>query len=175
MRDNVVFHTDWGLEVASPGVYAGNLVLRTERNGVHVGDFFAPLGGLRFVDNVVIEPGANGLQLYAQRAPAGALSVDGAVVLGAREAGVMVGGTEPIEVALADVVVIGAAVGFDGWGLGSATLDGCAVAANELDDDRNLDGLAAGCAQVELPDWSRPAGPDDVFLTADDPGRALLR
>ena len=166
---NVVFETDWGIEVASPGLYSNNLVFDPVRNGFQVSDAFARLDGLVFVDNVVLGAPDEGFYLSAENHAAGELTIERATVIGAAGA-FQLNGAFPIDPVLMDIAVLESGVGFDGWGESSATLEGCATANNEVDDDRTLNGLAKECSKApKAGNWSKPAGKDGVFFTSDDP------
>ncbi len=168
VRRNVVFHTDWGIEVASPGLYEHNLVFDVDREGFQVGDFFGAIADMRFEHNAVLGVGEDGFHLSAEHFGAERLSVSHATILGAGQAGVLIAGPFGVQATLEDIVVADGPVGFDGWDQVDATIDGCSVSGLDEVDDRAMDGLAE-CGTVQVGDWSRPAGPDNVFFTADDP------
>jgi hypothetical protein len=168
VRENVVYRADWGIEAGSPGRYAHNVVLETEREGILVNDSFGPVDGLIFEDNVVVGAGHDGVHIAPLQPDGGRVEVRRTTVVGARRAGLLVGGEHPIGVLVEDVVAVGNRVGLDGWGAGSATVEGCAVADNGTATDRNL--AEADCAPAPPVDMTRPAGPDGWWLTADDPG-----
>lgn len=165
---NVVFDSDWGIEVASPGLYAGNAVLDTDREGFQVSDVFQPIRQMVFQDNVVIGPGHDGFHVSTDRQPAEGLVLRRNTVLGAGEAGLMVNGEAATTVVVEDLAVFGSATGFDGWGAATATVDGCLTGGNGVDARRNLEGVS--CASGTPPDVRRPAGPDGLWFTRDDPG-----
>lgn len=164
---NVVYRTDWGLEVASPGLYAGNLVLDTRREGILINDSFQPVRDLVFEDNLVVRPGHDGLNISLGSGEARGIVVRRTTVHGAREAGLKLGGEHGMEVDVEDFVAVGCAVGLDGWGAGEARVASCALGANEADTDRNL--ASVSCDAIEAPPLDALAGPDGTWLTEDDP------
>lgn len=165
---NVVGRADWGIEVASPGVYRNNLVFDTRREGFQVSDAFAPIGAMSFVDNVVLRPGHDGFHFAQERELAPAMRLERNTVIGAGQAGLLIAGEAGIELDVDGFVVLDSAVGFDGWGVGEVTVDGCAVGGNGIDAQRLLEGVS-GCTELGVPEVSAPAGPDGLFFTEDDP------
>jgi hypothetical protein len=168
VRRNVVFHTDWGIEVASPGVYEHNLVFDVAREGFQVSDAFGGIADMRFEHNAVIGVGHDGFHLSGEHEGAKRLSVSHATILGSGQAGILLAGPMGVQATLSDIVVADGPVGFDGWQQVDATVDGCAVSGLDEVDDRVMDGLA-DCDAVDVGDYSRPAGADNTFFTADDP------
>ena len=166
VEGNVVYDVDWGIEVASPGIYRNNLVLDSDREGFQVSDFFAPVHDMVFVDNVVVRPGHDGVHIVADAEPATALTITGMTVLGARKAGLLVAGDAGTDVVVPEMAVFDSAVAFDGYQQGAAQVGACITGGNDLDADRALDDVS--CASAAAPDWSRVEGPDGLWLTADD-------
>ena len=174
VRRNVIFNVDWGIETASPGLYAHNLVLQTNRNGFHLTDGWGTgLGGAVLRDNAVVDAGHAGVYLNASEHRWEALEIDGLVVVGAGGAGLEAGGERGISGTLDDVTVVDSDVGFDAWDPMDLELGSCLVWDNRLRDDRDWEGLADHCERVEpgFGDLSEPAGPDHLFFTDDDPWR----
>lgn len=172
VQRNVVFATHWGIEVASPGLLADNLVFDTESNGFHLNDGWGTgLSGMELLDNVVLRPGEHGARVGADRLGADDIVVDGLTVFGAAEVGVMWAGDQGVAAALDRVVLADNDVGLDGWGTATLTMGQCRVDGNDLDDDRAADGATEACEDGDpgFGDLSRPAGPDGTFFTADDP------
>lgn len=173
VEGNVVFRTDWGIEVASPGRYAHNIVFDTDREGFQVSDAFGPIERMTFEDNVVVRAGHDGLHLTADRQRAGDMVVRRLTVFEARQAAVLVGGELGADLLIEDVVSVGSATGLDGWGAGGGEVSGCSVSQNDDDVDRAFD--EARCDSFDAPALGDLAGPDGLFLTADDgyylPGR----
>lgn len=167
VRRNVVIDADWCIEVASAGVYTGNLAVDCGREGFHVSDGFQALPDMRFVDNTAIRSGDEGFQLTANRAPTGTISVEGLTVIDAGQHGVAVGGEHDVTAVFEGVVVQGAPVALDGWGQGSVQVNGCVTADVGADFDRLFDGQAP-CDTGAAVDAVPLAGPDGLFFTADD-------
>jgi hypothetical protein len=165
---NVVLRADWGIEVASPGVYRGNLVIDTDREGFQVSDVFSPIRDMRFEDNAVLRPGHDGFHIETSQQEATGMEMVRNTVVGARQAGLLVASTAGLALEVEDFVVLDSGAGFDGWGTAEVTVTGCGTGGNEVDADRVLDDVS-GCVPVDPPDVSRPAGPDGLFFTADDP------
>lgn len=165
---NVVLRTDWGIEVASPGLYTNNLVIDTDREGFQVADGFAPLRDLVFVDNTALRPGHDGFHIAAENAAASGLSLERSTVIGAGEAGLLVASEGGVSMDVQDFVALAGAVGFDGWGRSEVTVEGCGVGGNGIDMQRSL-GHVSGCTPLAVPDIRHPAGADGLFFTPDDP------
>lgn len=166
---NVVFHADWGIEVASPGIYASNLVFDTNREGFQISDAFSPISDMHFEDNVVVRPGHDGFHISTRRAVASGLVLRRNTVVGAGQAGVLVASGAGVQARLDDLLVVDSAVAFDGWGEDAdLTLDDCRTTANDTDFDRLFEGQGP-CEAATVPDLTAPAGPDGLFFTNDDP------
>jgi len=168
VEGNVVYETDWGIEVASPGRYAHNLVLDTAREGVQISDVFNPISDLVLEDNVVVRPGHDGVHITADQQRATGLELRRTTVIEAGQAGLLVGGEAGLDLVVDQLAVFDSAVGLDGWGQGQAQVQACTVGGNQLDADRVL--ADASCASADAPDASRPEGDDGTWLTADDAG-----
>lgn len=168
---NVVFATDWGIEVASPGEVSHNLVFETDREGFQVSDYFARIEDMVFADNAVISAGHDGIHITADNQAAGDIALVGFNAFGARKAGVLLGADESLHVEMADLVLAGNDVGLDGWGEATtASLKGCVAKGNDVDAAGALDSLSTICKAADLPkEISNPAGADRVFFTEDDP------
>ncbi|MEM6928276.1 MAG: right-handed parallel beta-helix repeat-containing protein [Myxococcota bacterium] len=167
---NVVLRADWGIEVASSGEYTSNLVFDTNREGFQVADAFSPIGDMRFADNVVVGAGHDGFHFSIVQARATGMTMQRNTVIGAKQAGVLVGSGEGIALDIEDIVVVDSSVGFDGWGEGAdLTVADCLTSANDADFDRVFDDVATSCGAATVPDLTAPAGPDGLFLTDDDP------
>ncbi len=167
---NVVFHTDWGIEIASPGTISHNLVWGTARNGFHLSDGWGTgLSGAVLRDNVAAWAGEAGLYLNASREQTRDVLIERFTAVGAAEAGIELGTEAGLMVTLRDVLVEGNAVGLDGWGGVEAELEGCQASDNAQDGDRDLAEVqcAEGATALDRPD--EMAGDDGVFFTADDP------
>ena len=176
---NVVIGGDWGIEVASAGVYRGNLTINAGREGFHVSDGFQALPDMQFTDNVSIGAGHDGLQLTANLAPTGQITIEGLTVLGAGEIGFAVGGNHNVNAILRDVVIADVPVAFDGWGQGTVEIESCATRNADTEFDRFFDGQAP-CDPASPVRDGPVAGADGIFFTADDPwleagGAALTR
>ncbi|MFK7929596.1 MAG: right-handed parallel beta-helix repeat-containing protein [Myxococcota bacterium] len=167
VEQNVVFHTDWGIEVASPGRYAHNLVFETDREAFQVSDAFSPISNMIFEDNVAVRPGHDGLHMRVDRRRADAMVIRRMTVVGASQAGLLVAGDAGAELLVEDVVTTNGGVGLDGWGEGGGEVNGCAVANNETDTRRAFEGTR--CEPIESIRVTNMAGADGQFLTADDP------
>lgn len=173
VRRNVVFGTDWGIELASPGLVEQNLVFSTRRNGFHLTDAWGlGLSGLLLLDNVVINPGDAGVYLNASNYRWSDVTIDGLSVIGAAEAGVESGGPAGIDGLLDRVLLVDNAVGFDAWDPVGLEVGDCWLFGNDQDDDRDWSGVARDCSGGDpgLGDRMVPAGPDLVFFTVDDVG-----
>ena len=167
VRRNVVVGGDWGFELASQGTYSGNISIDADREGFHVSDGFQALPDVQLLDNVSIGAGDEGMQLTADRATTGRLTVVGLTVAGS-DAGVAVGGSFDVDAVLDEVAVVGSGVAFDGWGQGPVQVVSCASDTGTTDHARQFEGTDA-CARLDAVDLSRPAGADGVFFTPDDP------
>ncbi len=169
---NVVFETHWGIEVASPGWIANNLVFDTQSNGLHLNDQWGTgLSGLTVVDTVVLRAGEHGARVGADRLGAEGIVFSGFTVQGSAEGGAVWAGESGVSASLDRIVLADNEVGLDGWGTVTLDVAACQVHGNELDDDRSADGAASGCDH-ERPgfgDLENPAGPDQTFFTDDDP------
>ena len=175
VRRNVVFHTDWGIEAASAGLFESNLVFSTRRNGLHLTDEWgAGLGGAVLRDNVVLWAGHAGAYLNATNQRWQDLEIDGLTMIGSGQAGVEVGGEQGITGTMDRVLLVDNKVGLDAWDPVELSLGSCQVYGNDLDDDRSWSGATASCDHddPDLGDLSIPAGPDLVFFTEDDPWRS---
>ncbi|MEN0063336.1 MAG: right-handed parallel beta-helix repeat-containing protein [Myxococcota bacterium] len=166
---NVVLRSDWGIEVASPGIYRNNLVMATVREGVQVSDAFSPIRDMVFEGNVVVRPGHDGFHIATDRASAPGLKLRDNWVVGARKAGVLLGSGAGMDVTIENMVILDSAVAFDGWG-DEAVVDvvDCQTSGNEEDFSRLL-AEAGPCTTAEPVDVTTIAGPDGQFFTADDP------
>lgn len=172
VQDNVVFEVDWGIEVASPGLLSGNLVMDVGRNGFHLSDSWGRgLTGLRMVDNAVLRPGEDGVYLGAERTRWTDVSIDGLLVTEAGVAGVIAAARGGLQVTLDRVVLVDNAAGLDGWGAPELTVGDCETAGNGVDADGATAGALGGCRRsAAVPAAMSPsAGPDGLWLTADDP------
>ena len=169
VRRNVVLNADWGIEVASPGTFANNVVLHTKREGFQISDSFSPISDMVFTDNVVIGPSHDGFHLTTEQARAPGMALVRNTVIDAGQAGVLVGSVAGIDLTIEDMVIVSSSAGFDGWGDGAdLQIDGCRTADNDVDFDRLFEGLGH-CEGAARPDVTQPAGPDGLFFTADDP------
>jgi hypothetical protein len=172
VRRNVVFETDWGIEIASPGTVANNLVFDTKRNGFHLSDAWGlGLSGMALTDNAILRAGERGVRVGADRLGGEDIVFDGMTIQGSEEAALIWAGDEGVASTLDRVVLADNAVGFDGWGTVELEVRRCRVHGNERDDDGSAAGAAAGCVS-ERPDFGdldAPAGPDGAFFTSDDP------
>ncbi|GDX79415.1 hypothetical protein LBMAG42_12260 [Deltaproteobacteria bacterium] len=169
---NVVFATNWGIELASPGTVSGNLVFGTRANGIHVVDEWG-LGssGLRLEDNVILDSDEAGLYMNASNHAWSNVTISRLTVISSREAAIEAGGEGGIEGTMDDVVLTNASVGLDAWSPMRFQLGKCTAHGNDLAGDREFAALAEGCVDVdpEFGDLGTPAGPDGRFFTADDP------
>ncbi len=167
---NVVFHTDWGIEAASPGVYSHNLVWSTERNGFHFTDSWGSgLAGLQLVDNVSAWAGEAGLYMYTREHAATEVLIEGFTAFDAAEAGIELGTEAGLDVTLLDVLVQDNAVGLDGWGGVRASVQSCFSSGNTTDSDRDLGDVSCQAGGTQLATPRELAGTDALFFTADDP------
>ncbi|MBX2796587.1 MAG: right-handed parallel beta-helix repeat-containing protein [Myxococcales bacterium] len=164
---NVVFDTDWGIEAASPGRYAHNLVFDTKREGFQISDAWGDLNGFTLTDNTVIRAGQDGVHISVQRNAVTDVQLQRLTVIDSRQAGVLLGADPGLQATLDDVVLVGNDVGLDGWGTVDVTVGACAAADNGELADRIAE--APDCSSVALGDVSNPAGPDGELLTDDDP------
>ena len=167
---NVVLRADWGLEVASAGLYDHNLVFETGREGLQVSDAFQAFGDLRFEDNVVVNAGHDGVHISAVNGPASGLSLVRTTVVGAARAGVLLASGAGMTLDIEDLVVVDSDVALDGWGEDAVVeLTGCRTTGNGVDIDRLLEGRGFVCETAPNVPTRAPAGPDQRFFTADDP------
>ncbi len=173
VRRNVVFHTDWGVELASPGLYAENLVFQTTSNGFHFNDLWGQgFDEVRLEDNAVIEPGEAGLRISADERPTDGLVIDRTLIVGAARAGVVLGAGTSLRLGLTDLHIEGSAQAFEGWGSPDLELTGCTLHDNEQRADDATSNAAAGCeAAGSVGDLTVLSGPDHTFFTEDDPWR----
>ncbi len=168
---NVVFNTNWGIEIASPAELRGNLVFATRSNGFHLTDGWGlGLSGLIVEDNVVIDAGDSGLYLHATKAWSD-VSLSRLTVIGARQAAIEAGGDGGMEGTIDDVVLADADVGLDAWSPLGFVVGECTVHAVDEAADREFDSLGQHCVHADpnFGDLAVPAGPDGRFFTADDP------
>ena len=165
VAENVVARTDWGIEVASPGDYVGNVVIDTDREGFQVVDSFQPFRGpMRFVGNRVFAAGDHGFQLITE-APADGIVIEDLYVADAREAGLQVGGASAPELVVRGLVVERSAVALDGWGDAARTeVEGCVSIDNDQGTDRMFEHVACTAG---TPTSTVPGGPDGVFFSGD--------
>jgi len=172
VRQNVIFHTGWGLELGSPGTYAENVIFSTRDNGVHFNDQWGEgFAGVTVEDLVVVSPGAAGVRISGDTRPSEGIVLRRALISGAPDAGIVVAAEHRVEATLSDVTVADSAVGFRGWGEPAVAVDGCVVSGNSARADDVMSGATEGCESGEVPDLSVLSGPDGVFFTADDPRR----
>jgi len=170
VRRNVIFNTDWGIEAASPGLYAHNLVWSTARNAYHFTDGWGEgLSGLVLEHNVAVWAGHAGLYLSAQQQMTDGVSITGFTAVGSGQAGVELGAGPGLEVSLSDPLLVDNAVGLDGWGGVDAWVEGCQSADNGVVALRDLSGSDCTEGASDLGSLDAMAGPDGVFFTADDP------
>jgi len=168
VQHNAVLGADWGLEVASPGLYAHNLVVDTEREGIQVNDSFGPVADLDFQDNGVVRAGHDGFHIAPTAGRAWGVTVLRLTVRDSRRAGVLVGGDHAAELALDDLALIGSDVALDGWGVAEALSVGlCAVGLGDEVAARVFEGIAE-CEEVEAAPVQSLTGPDGLLLTEDD-------
>lgn len=169
---NVVFETNWGIEIASPSTVRGNLVFDTRSNGIHVADEWGPgSSGLLLEDNVVLDSDEAGIYLNATNNAWSNVTLSRLTVNGAREAAIEAGGEGGIDGTIDDVVLTNSSVGLDAWSPMGFELGKCTVHGNDLAGDREFAALAEGCVDVDpgFGDLGAPAGPDGRFFTDDDP------
>ncbi len=169
---NVVFKTHWGIEIASPGEYRGNLVFSTRSNGFHITDEWGPgASGLTLEDDVVLDAGEAGLYLNATNHPWTGVTLSRLTVVGAREAAIEAGGAGGITGVLDDVVLADAAVGLDAWSRMGLVVGECSVHDVGVVGDRDFAEAAEVCVDRDpgFGDLAAPAGPDGHFFTTDDP------
>lgn len=167
---NVILRTDWGVEAASPGTYAHNVVIDPDREAFLINLSFGPARDLWFLDNAAIRPGHDGWHVDTEAASATGVRLERFTSLDAGEAGVLLGVGQALEIIIDDVVLAGGEVGLDGWGEpGALTLElgACALADNETDADRLLADRAS-CGRAELGARTTAAGPDGLMFTDDD-------
>ncbi len=168
VQHNAVLGADWGLEVASPGLYAHNLVMDTEREGVQINDGFGPVRDMVFKDNAVVRAGHDGFHIAPNTGAAERITVSRLTVRESARAGVLVGGEQTAELALDDLALLGNDMALDGWGVGdSLSVGRCAVGMGDVVDERAFSGLA-DCEELEAEPVSSLAGPDGLLLTGDD-------
>jgi len=113
-----------------------------------------------------VRPGHDGLHLTADQRRASDMIVRRLTVFNARQAAVLVGGEVGADLLLEDVVAVGSTTGLDGWGAGGGEVVGCSVSGNDEDVARAFDD--ARCDSFDAPALGDLAGPDGLFLTADD-------
>ncbi len=172
VANNVVFNTNWGIELASPATVTGNLVFATRSNGIHATDQWGHgLSGLRLEDNVILDAKEAGIYLNATENAWLDVTLSRITVIGPRQAAIEVGGESGIEGVIDDVVLSDAEVGLDAWSPMDFVLGTCTVHHTDPVGDREFEELARGCAEADprFGDLSAPAGPDGVFFTPDDP------
>lgn len=164
---NVVARTDWGIEVASPGLYNQNLVFDTEREGFQISDAFqAFTGEMRFEDNVVLGAGHDGFHVSTLHATEQLLHFERNSAFASKQAGVLLGGESAHRVALVDLLTVANAVGIDGWGTPDFQTVSC-FSAEETSVDRAAAELACDEVAGRVPE--ELAGEDGLYFTADDP------
>lgn len=162
---NVVARTDWGIEVASPGLYVGNTVIETQREGFQVVDWFQPFRDLKLRDNEVYDAGQHGMQIV-HTAPAPGLVVEGLYVRGARGAGLLIGSETASDLRVSELFVEQAEVALDGWGdHGGVTVDACAWSGDGPGTARRFE--AVDCSRPVVQS-REPGGPDGVFFSGDE-------
>lgn len=169
---NVVFETHWGIEVASPGLIANNLVFDTQSDGIHLSDAWGQgLSGMLLVDNTILDAGERGVRVGADRLGGDDIWFDGITVYGSKKGGMVWAGNSGLASRLDRMVLADNDVGLDGWGTVALDVGVCQVHANGIDDDNSVAGAAAGCVDGApgFGDLSAPAGPDGTFFTVDDP------
>ena len=169
---NVLFHTHWGIEIASPGDVIGNLVFATTDDAFHVTDQWGlGLSDLVLRDNVILAAGEAGIYMNASTHAWTDVSLSHLTIVDAKEAAIEAGGEHAITGLIEDVVLTDSEVGLDAWAPMDLELVGCTVHGNELAGDRELATLADSCVEADpsFGDLSVPAGPDGWFFTADDP------
>lgn len=168
---NVVFTTNWGLEIASPGLIEGNLVFDTYGNGFHLNDYWGSgLGGMILNDNTVLRAGEHGIRLDAENQEALGVVATQTRIIGSRDAGLLLGGVSGLEVSINGLILANNSVGIDGWGDVDLTMEGCIVDGNGDNDGGDLSGAASECQEeaIAFGDLSNPAGADGVFFTGDE-------
>jgi len=169
---NVVFKTHWGIEIASPGEYSGNLVFATRSNGFHVTDEWGPgASGLTLQGDVVLNADEAGFYLDASNNPWTDVTLSRLTVVGAREAAIEAGGAGGITGVLDDVVLADAAVGLAAWSPMALAVGACSVHDVGLAGGRDFSEAAEVCVDRDpgFGDLGAPAGPDGRFFTDDDP------
>lgn len=172
VRRNVVFHTDWGLELASPGRYTENVIFSTRGNGVHLSDQWGEgFDDVVLEDVVVVDPGDSGVYIAADTRPTDGLQISRVRVVGAPEAGITFAAGKGLRAALSGVTIAESALAFRGWGEPEVTVEGCTLADNGARADGAMREAAAGCVTEAVPPLGVLSGPDRVFFTADDPWR----
>lgn len=171
VRRNVVFHTHWGIELASPGLYEENLVFATESNGLHFNDVWGEgFDEVRLEDNAVIDPGEAGVRISADERPTDGLQIERTLIVGARRAGVVLAGGTSLRATIAGLHVEATDQAFEGWGDIELDLSGCTLhdVGERADEATSPD--TEGCeTAISVGDLSVLSGPDLVFFTEDDP------
>lgn len=168
---NVVFNTNWGIEIASPGDVRGNLVFGTVAHGIHVADAWGlGLSGLILENDVIIDAGDAGIYMNATNNGWSNVALSRLTVIGASKGAIEAGGEAGIAGTIDDVVLAYSRVGLDAWSPVEVVLSGCIVHGMEA-GDREFGALASVCVDEdpELGDLRAPAGPDGRFFTDDDP------
>lgn len=172
VRGNVVINTDWGIEVASPGLIEGNLVIGTQRNGFHITDSWGlGLSGMELIDNAAIWTGDAGAYLNATENAWSDVTIDGFTAVGPGGAGIELGGEGGISGTLSRILVADADVGLDAWSPMEVTVS-CHTEGVAVATDRELSEVACGESDGGMVGMTGVAGADGVFFTADDPWRS---
>ena len=171
---NVIFHTDWGLELASPGLYAENVIFATERSGIHFNDTWGEgFAGVTVADTAVVSPGESGVRLSADVRPTeGGLLLSRLWIVGAGRAGITAGADKTLRATLETIHIEDSRVAFEGWGTPELTVEDCTLHGNDARASAVVAAVvAASCVQgpAVAEDIAVLSGPDHVFFTDDDP------
>lgn len=172
VRRNVVFETHWGIENASPGLIANNLVFDTQSNGIHLSDSWGQgLSGMELIDNTILGAGEHGVRVGADRLGGDDIHFDGITIEGSKAAGIIWAGDMGVTSSLEQMVLANNDVGLDGWGTVDLSVENCQVHANGQNDDNSVAGATLTCVTgaPQFGDLDRPAGLDGTFFTDDDP------
>ncbi|MFT5685072.1 MAG: hypothetical protein ACI8RZ_006018 [Myxococcota bacterium] len=172
VRGNVVINTDWGIEVASPGLIEDNLVIGSQRNGFHITDEWGlGMSGLVMTDNAAIWTGDAGAYLNATANAWSDVTIDGFTVVGPGGAGIELGGEGGISGVLSRILVVDATVGLDAWSPMDVVVT-CHTEGVAAATARELAGVECGESDGGMVGMVGVAGADGVFFTADDPWRS---
>jgi hypothetical protein len=170
---NVVYHANRGIQLDSPAVVTGNVLVDLASDGVTLGDGWTSAAtGSVIEDDVVVRASGAGVYVGADELPATGLALAHVTVVDPGQAGIVFAANAGLD-ATVDGLVVEGGLGLDGWGAPNVELGACAVdaapaGARAMSSSECLEPAPTLGALGEPEDPLVLAGPDAWWGTADD-------